>query len=264
MQTWTWKGLSIAIAMAAATMGGCESTLTPQARELLHAAEVTFADGEFSQTVEYADEFLKDYSRSTEASKAYFLRGRSKAMTHDGDGARADLAEAIDRASDGDVLAASHNALGDLAYWSDDMALAENHYRKGLSGIEPHTPPAGHGNYRLGCVLQRQGRWTEADVAFNKVIFHLPGSQLASKSSRRVHRDTWTIQVGAFSKKTTADQNAHDLTQRSFPAVARPESVDHSLLFIVQVGRYPTYEQASADLAEVRRLQHEAFVTVTR
>lgn len=264
MQTWTWRGVSIAIATAVVMMGGCESTLNPHARELLQSAEISLDDGQYLRTVEYADQFLLSNSRSIDASKAYYLRGRAKAMTHNSEGARADLAKAIDLARDKDILAASQSALGDLAYWSGDMALAENMYRKGLGGLESHTRKAGHANYRLGCVLQRQGRWAEADVAFNKVIYHLPGSDLASRASRRVHRDTWTIQVGAFSEKKVADQNAQDLTKQSLPAVAKPESIDHSLLFVVQVGRYPTYEQASADLDKVRKLQQEAFVTVTR
>ncbi len=264
MQTWMWRGVSLAIATSVAVLGGCESTLTPQARGLLQSAEISLADRQYSQTVQYADQFLRSNSHSTEASKAYYLRGRAKAMTRDSEGARADLQTAINMGGDKDTLAGSHNAMGDLAYWSGDMALAENMYRKALGNIAPHTRHGGHANYRLGCVLQRQGRWAEADVAFNKVIFHLPGADLAAKSSRRVHRDKWTIQVGAFSKKTVADENARDLTEQSLPAVARPQSVDHSLLFIVQVGSYPTYEQASADLNKVRKLENEAFVTVTR
>ena len=222
------------------------------------------AEGNYSQTIQRADEFLMTNARTAQSGRAYYLRGRAKALSHDTDGAMADLQTAIDQAKTKEVLAESYNAMGDVAYWRDDMALAENMYRRGLVYAEPHTPAAGHSNYRLGCVLQRQGRWSEADGALNKVIYHQAGTSLAGQASRRVHRDKWTIQVGAFSEKASADKNARQLAGRSLPAVARPESVDHSLLFVVQVGRYPTYEQAAADLVRVRTHQSQAFVTVTR
>jgi hypothetical protein len=36
------------------------------------------------------------------------------------------------------------------------------------------------------------------------------------------------------------------------------------LLFLVQVGRYPTYEQATSALPGVRKHIRDAYVTVTR
>ncbi len=254
--------LGVGFVTATAMMAGCDAALSPQARELLQGGTDCFERGDYAGTVTQMDTFLRDHARSRGVPRAYCLRGKAKHRLEDIDGARADLTEAADT-KDSKVRSEASVVLGNIAYEQDDMALAENMYRQALEEMNPGDPLFGHGCFRLGCVLQRQGRWRDADKQYNKVIYHMEGSDIATQAARRVHRTTWTIQAGAFEQKKRAEADASQLRESSLPAGVKPEAVDRTLLHVVQVGRFPTYEQALAQLAKVRQHRADAFVTVT-
>jgi len=263
MRTPTAWTVGAVVVFCSSLLGGCATVLTPQAEQMLSAGQTAFRQGDYETTIERMDAFLLQHGKTDAAGKAYCLRGRAKYELNQTDAAREDLIRAAE-ADDEQTRAQALVTLGDIAYGQGDMALAENRYRDGLTAIDPTDPLFAHGQFRLGCVLQRQGRWSDADQAFNKVIYHRSGSDLADEAARRVHNNAWTIQAGAFAEKRRAENYAERL-RRELPSVRTvPDTVDDSLLFLVQVGRYPTYEQAQADLPKVRKQRHDAFITVTR
>jgi len=243
---------------------GCNGQLTPQAREILRGCYDAYWSGDNRDVIRRADAFLRDNRRSKRADEAYYLRGLAKYELTDMSGARADLNEALGRTRNKDIRARALLALGDLAHDTGEMDLAGTMYRQALASLESGAKPGDHARYRLGCVLQRQGRWRQADVHFDRVIYFFDGSELARRAERRVRCSDWTIQVGAFADKPRADAAAAQLRANKINAFTHPVLDDNRPVFVVQIGRYPTYEQAAVGLAEVKRQQSDAFVTVTR
>ncbi len=242
---------------------GCNGQLTPQAKDLLRQGYDAYGRGADSETIQRMDAFLRQNSRSNRADEAYYLRGLARYRQGDRPGAQADLNEALSQTERKDIRVGARLALGELAYEDGEMALAENAYRQALADIEAGQKPADRVYYRLGCILQRQGRWRDASGQFRRLRHHFADSELAGRAERRVHCDSWTVQVGAFRSKSSADELAADLRRQRLQAFTQPITEGGTLLFVVQVGLYPTYEQAAAALGGVRKIQSDAFVIVT-
>jgi tetratricopeptide (TPR) repeat protein len=210
--------------------------------------------------------FLKDNASSSVADRAYYLCGLARyrlGTLPQRQAAREDFAKALAKTKDSVVRANSHTALGDIAWEAGDMGEAEKMYRQALAYCEQDAPPADHAYYRLGCVLQRLGRWLDADGQFNRVVKFFPDSEFGARAGRRVHARRWTIQAAAYRAKKPAETFAETLRRQNLPAVCRVHLRGQEPLFVVEVGRYRTFEQAAAMLANVRQHERGAFITVT-
>ncbi len=243
---------------------GCQESLSPQARQLLQNGYAASAAGNPQGVVSSMDAFLYDHARSSQADEAFYLRGLAKYQLGDRVGARADLEAALSRTDKNEIRGKAALALGDLAWDRDDMPTAADMYRVVLENTDRSAPPTDHAGYRLGCVLQRLGRWEEADLQFSRVIELFSGSELAARSSRRIHGRAWTVQVGAFESKSSAEAVLGELADGGVQAAAVPLTGQGKLTFVVQAGRYATFEQATAALLSVKKVKPDAFVTATR
>jgi tetratricopeptide (TPR) repeat protein len=258
-----WRALALVVPALFASLG-CQGQLSPQARQCLQDAYTASAAGDNRAVIADTDVFLHMDDRARRADEAYYLRGLARYGLGDRAGAQADLSEALGRTQMKELRAKSAAALGDLAWDADEMQTAERMYGLALNNLQKDQKPADHAHYRLGCVLQRLGRWEEADDHFNKVVYFFSGSKLAERAGRRLNARDWTIQVAAFEGKSRAEAVVRELRDRNLPAVAQPIVAEGRLTFVVQVGHYPTYEQATASLGAVRQHKPDAYVIPTR
>jgi tetratricopeptide (TPR) repeat protein len=243
---------------------GCVEQVDPEAKKLLTASKAAYDCGDDEAVIRDTTAFLKDHAKSQPAEVAYYLRGLALYRRGNLPAARADLKLAASHAQRKDVRTGALKALGDLAFDSGDADWAEGLYREALAEMEPKAAPADEVRYRLGCALQRKGRWGEADEQFDRVVHVFAGTQAARRAERRLRCVAWTVQAGAFARRDAARAEAARLRARGLTVVTRPETVDAKLCFLVQVGLYDTYEQAAAALPAVRALRSDAFVTPTR
>ncbi|MFA6133660.1 MAG: SPOR domain-containing protein [Phycisphaerae bacterium] len=250
--------------LAAIPAMGCADQTTPQARQLLMNSYSASATGDYRAVIAGTDAFLRDSGRGGRADEAYYLRGLARYNLGDTTGAQADLSEALDRTQSRELRGKAAIALGDLACDRDDMPTAEAMYGKAIDNLERGVAPMDHAYYRLGCVLQRQGRWKEADLQFALLAEFFSGSDLAARGGRRMHARDWTIQAGTFDTQLRAEAAAKTLSDKNLPAVVVPVMADSRLIFVVQVGHYSTYEAACAALAGVKACKADAFVITAR
>lgn len=243
---------------------GCQESLSPQAKQWLQSGYTASAAGQHQAVITNADAFLSEYGRSKRADEAYYLRGLAKYHLGDPSGAREDLKAALARTNKPELQGKAALALGDLAWEADDMTTAVDMYQMALDHMDRSVRPADHAAYRLGCVLQRLGRWREADLPFSRVMELFPDSELANRSSRRVHGRAWAIQLAAFADRGGAQDKVNALAGQGVQTSVLPAMGDSKPTFVVQTGRYPTWEQATAALPSIKRLQPDAFVTATR
>jgi len=255
--------VTMALVCALCMLAGCQGHLSTQAKQLLQSSYDRYAAKDDLAVIRQTDAFLAENAGTGRANEAYYLRGMAKKRIGDA-GAKEDLQAAASKTKNADMRARAKVALGDMAYDEDDMALAENMYRQALGDIEQGQKPSDHAHYRLGCVLQRQGRWHDADVQFDKVGYLFPDTELARKSALRTHCVVWTIQAGAFADKSRADAVAKGLSSENLPALSHAVVRDGKLMFLVQLGRFATYEQAAAALPRAQSRHTGAFVTPAR
>ena len=253
-----------AILCAAGTGLGCNGHLSLTAKALLHSGNEAYKKGNYKTTVAKMDAFVEEAGRSRRAAEGYYLRALAKLKLNDTTGAKVDFGEAADRTNDREIRAYSLNALGDMAWNENDMDRAGKCYAGALASTDRGRKPADHSHYRLGCVLQRQGKWPEADLQFSRLDYFFRGTELAVRAARRINCRAWTVQAGAFNEKERADALAEELRGKNLAATVEPLLGREKLNFIVQVGRYAAYEKAVEALAGVRLHVSDAFVVTTR
>ncbi len=255
--------LVLGLLLAVIASMSCTGPLSPEAKQLLQDGYTLYEAGDDAAAIEKLDSFLRENAKSSRAGEAYYLRGLAKHRRKDLSGAKADLNSAVARAENKELLVKALLAMGELAYQTDDMALAENMYRQALGEIKRGQKPSDQAHYRLGCVLQRQGRWAEADLQFDRVVYLFEGSKLAQLAGRRVRCTAWTIQVGAFKRKDRAASAGKRLREEKIPVIHKAILYDGRPLFVVQMGRFATYEQAMAELPAIQDHTPDAFVVPT-
>jgi len=241
---------------------GCTGPAPRRGRMLLAESQNSLVRRDYNDTIQKTDKFLREFGKTREAGRAYYLRGKAKLAISRTAEAASDLQEAVDRSPNADVRANARLALGQLAFDDGRMMQAEKLYRDAIEDIEVGRPPGDHAHYRLGCVLQRRGLWSQAELEFRRVVEYFANTELARRSSRRVNATAWTVQAGAFGDQARAAMLVRKLRGVGFAPDIKPVLGKSGPLFIVVVNRYGTYQQAAAALRSVKTHQADAFVTV--
>jgi len=260
---WTFV-FGLAVVLVGGNAMGCNGPLTLQAQSLLKQGKAAYQRKDYPATIEKMNSFLDQAGRSRKADEGYYLRGLAGLKLGDRDGAKRDFTEAIERTDSKHIKAHSLNALGDIAWDAGDMDTAARSYSGALKHVRADQKPADHSHYRLGCVLQRQGKWSEADLQFSKLDFYFRGGELALRAARRVNCRAWSVQAGAFNNRDRAKTLAQDLSRTALPAEVRPALKVSKVNYVVQVGRYQTYPEVTRALGTVRQQVSDAFIITVR
>jgi tetratricopeptide (TPR) repeat protein len=248
--------------------GGCGQT-SAQGVRLLDQAYASYQNQDDPAVIRDTNAFMASDSRSNRIDEAFYLRGLARQRSKDIPGAKTDLTEAARRTKW--LKAQAHLALGDLAWDSEDMSEAEAMFTMSLGemGSPDNVKSAtsqdrslgdrAHAEYRLGCIYQRQGRWLEADEKFDRVIHEAKDSRLAQQASLRVHCRAWTVRACTLSRSDGGPHAIATLKAHGLSGVyMQPTQINGTLKYVVQVGRYPTYDQANAVLHKVREIYGDA------
>jgi tetratricopeptide (TPR) repeat protein len=246
-------------------LAGCNGKeLSPQGESMLLEAASAYKSGRYDVTLTQMDAFLRDFGGTDRADEGYYLRGMARSKLKDPAGASEDLTEAMNRARHGELKGKAMIELGEIAFGSGDAVKAESMFAGALGVLPKDKTPADIGYYRLGCLLQRQGRWSDADAQLSRLLFLFDGTPLAKRASALIHCRAWTVQAGSFEDSRNADALVRTLKEKGLPAAIGSVTRDGKLLHQVHVGRHSTYDQAVVGLAEVRKHAGDALVTPTR
>ena len=248
----------------AAFSSGCNTTVSPEATRYLQAADAAFRQGDDPAAVEAGSRFIQMHPRLEETGEAYYIRGLARCRSGKTSAGKIDLRTALTLTEREDLIALVHCRLGDLAYQSDEMIESEKHYRTAIGYVRPGVAPADEAMYRLGCILQRQGRWREADLFFSRVVHFFDGAPLADRAAEHAHAVRWSIQAAAMNEVVSAKQLQYRLRGAGLDARTDLELRSGRVMRLVRVGSYHTYGQAKADLPKVRTIVTDAFVTSAR
>jgi len=254
----------ILAAFGGCVLAGCPAPITPEGRKWLQAAQAAYVRGDDEQAIASSTRFLELHAGIQEAGEAYYLRGLSHARTGRVGAAKADLASALRTTRREDVKALAHAKLGDLAWSARDFEGARTHYEAVLQHTAPGAPPADQAMYRLGCVLQRLGRWRRADHHFDRLIHFFDGSELARRAKTRVRAERWSIQVAAVTDATAATRVREDLRRAGLTSRVDLGLRRDRMHRLVRVGSFATYEAALPELARVRAVCPGAYVVPAR
>jgi tetratricopeptide (TPR) repeat protein len=250
--------------VALGALVGCSAAVSPEGAAALRAGNSAYLRGDDRATVESASRFLELHPRAEEAGEAYYLRGLARLRLGQAGSGREDLLAAIQATRREDLKALANLALGNLAFEAGDLTEAEDRYRACLGGLAMGAPPADQAMYRLGCVLQRGGRWLEADRMFNRQMHLFEGMRLSGRAAERAQARQWSVQAGAFAEPAAAERLRGALRAADMPARIDLELRDGRPMHLVRVGAFPDYTSALAMLAKVRGRQAGAYLVPAR
>jgi tetratricopeptide (TPR) repeat protein len=144
------------------------------------------------------------------------------------------------------------------------LNAARTHYGRVIADSPKNQPPTDEALYRLGGIMQLEGKWREADEYFDKLMHNFPNTALAKRAASRVRAVRWSIQVGAYSSDRSGRQLEAVLRQEGFSPREERELRDGQVLRLMRVGNYPTFDAAKPDLLRVQRHRSDAFITPAR
>ena len=245
-------------------LAGCNAAMSPEGRKFLEAGNSAYLRGDDKQAIESTSRCLQLHAGIEESGEAYYLRGLARCRSGDRSGGKADLAAALDVTRRKDLMALAHAKMGHLAYESGDMTEAEVHYAAALARPGPQAPPADDVMYRLGCLLQRQGRWREADRQFDKLMYSYGNGELAKLAKDRVRAHRWSIQAAALGNQAAAGDLLKKLGQAGLDARIDLELRDGRMMRLVRVGAYSTRAEALTELGPVRKICSDAYPVPAR
>jgi len=251
-------------AVVMALLAGCNGPPPEQGLRMLAEGQRLLQAGQNRQAMEQADHFLREFSHTTRADQAYYLRGEARFRERQYEIAEADFRKALDLTGDRRLRGNVNAALGELAQRQERMNSALVYYTSALANLEASEPPADAVGYRLGEVRQAMGRWEQADEAFHRVIHAFAGSDAARLAGQRVNARAWTVRAGAFDNHQAAVALARQLQQSKIQAQVQAVFTRKGPLHVVQVGRFPDRAQAQERLDQLRPLVPKAELAVTQ
>jgi TolA-binding protein len=251
-------------ALAVLALAGCNGQLSPEAKQLLTQARTAYQRNDNGTVVSLTSRFFQEHPDSVALDEAHYLRGMARFRLGKYPAAVTDFKRALDETRSDSIRALAYTQLGEIAFMRNELDRAEEFTREALQYTDPGEPPADKALYRLGCTLQRQGQWVEADERLGKVTFWFRDTELAKRARRRISARAWTVRAGTFTQRRFAEAAVRELRKADLPVKLQVEVRGGELVYLVEVGRFEDYSRAAAQLTAVRPHQSDAFVTVTR
>ena len=254
-------------------LAGCPATVGPEGRKQLLDSQAAYQRGDDAGAIETSSAFIKQYPTTEEAGEAYYVRGMARIRPNQRAAGKPaidssallagkqDFQAALGLTKRKDLLCGANLALGNLAYDDGDMRSAEQHYKAVLDNTAAGAAPADQALYRLGCALQRVGRWREADHYFARLSQLFDKTELSRRAELRMNATRWSVQAGAFVTKEAAEDMQRKLAAAGLQPRVDLEKRGEQIMHLVRVGNFPTFDPAQAELPRVQALVKDAFVT---
>ncbi|MFN0135207.1 MAG: tetratricopeptide repeat protein [Phycisphaerae bacterium] len=252
----------IALCSALATLVGCESGLTRDQQEFLWNGEDAYARKQYATAITTLTEFLSMAPDRPEAAKAYYVRGLSYAQIAKRTEAFNDLRRVLEvPKADPDLMWRSYVTLGTLLYEDGEWDTAYNTLNAAARRM-PNMEPRDVVLFRMGVSLERLGRWAEAKAAFEELTRTFPNSNQAVAARRRIDLDAthFAVQVGVFQEQRNAEIHAANLRKQNLSPYLRRELRDNRPVFVVLLGKYGSYAEATRALGETRGKVRDAVI----
>ena len=248
---------------AVVCMGLCDGCRDPSrgAAEQIRQADRAYRYAQYEKSDRIASSVISAHSEELVGAEARYLRGLSRLRQGDRQAAQNDFLAALRRCEHRPLEVLLWVQLGNLAFDEQRYETAARCYQH-ATGDLPANIPADKVWYRCGVSLQRSGDFTGAREAFARLLAEHPASLLASSARRKLawRADHFSVQCGAFSTEESARLAARKLRQDGVKAGVTRRDLRTTLPYVVLTGRFRNFDAAELALADVRRVQRDAFI----
>ncbi len=246
---------------AAVALLGCEAGLPRDQQALLNEGRAAYERREYTRAIGQLDRFLEVARQEPQIATALYLRGMSHAQGGRRTQAYTDLKNAVQRGADTDAGWRASVVLGTMYFEEERWAESANAYATGVPRM-PDADGKDRALYHWGLACERAGRWSDSREPFSQLARRFPSSQYASAAARRLtqHPDFFAVQCGAFSVASNANNLVDQLRRNNLSAYVRRERRERGEMYVVLVGRYPSFSEARRQLEHVRTYAPKAVI----
>jgi outer membrane protein assembly factor BamD (BamD/ComL family) len=210
----------------------------------LDTAKAYFLKGDYASVINECENILATAGSSSELEELYYILALS--YMKQGNLLRAsDIFEIILKEfKDSKFREKALMGLGDVSFLKLDYDNAQNQYKQVLE-VNPNSKLKSIVLFRLAQCSIKKGNWQEAKGYLDALKKDYPLSfeaRLAKDLAQ--HGAYFTIQVGAFSKTTNANNLCAGLNDKGYPAYVQEVESEQAKTFRVRVGKLATLAQA--------------------
>lgn len=254
-QNWL-KTLKLGLLAACSLMlAACVNPGTAQ----LDGAKQSFANGQYQQTISYADAYLAAHPSGTSRAEALYLRGRAIEELDVRSEAEVDrnLAQAryayqlaLREPASAGLQGRIRAGIANTSYHLGDFDTALSQWSQAFSLIDlPEDRP--WILYRIGLCQQRLGQFPEADLTFVRVQREYPNSQPALRAKDHQGYRAFYVQLGVYSSASLADRATLTMQKQGITVSRIRNSQSREVLMAGPYANYPTAVAAKAQLAKL-------------
>jgi tetratricopeptide (TPR) repeat protein len=239
-------------------IGGCVM-ISPQLADGIRDGQKQYSKGNYFGAERLLTSAISSDPRSPAVAEAYYVRGLARLKLNRRSLAIQDFQRALRLAKRDDLKANVHVCLATIAFEDENWDAAYTHY-KAAEGNLTDLSPSDWILFRLACSAQRSGRWESGKKYFARILREYPGSETAKSARRMLNCEYFTIQTGAFTNISSANDQLIKLRRVNFPVRTEVINANNRSLNGVFVGRYKDYYQATKGLNMVKRVVPDARI----
>jgi len=258
MSTMAKRSTIITLLILCCMAPGCRK-VNPQLAAGIRQGDRNYRQGNLIGAEKVLTDAIAADSRSPASAEAYYIRGLTRLKRGDNRGAEADFFCAVQLARRTDLKTSCRVCLGSIAYQRENYRRAYEHYRAAADDL-PQVSPSDRVVYRLAVSAQKIGKWRDARKYFGKVIREYPRAGSARLARKLVGYDCFTIQAGAFRKRTGANSRLSRLKRAGLDARVEVKSNSGSTVRVIYVGRYKDFNSAVGSLGKIKRIVPGALI----
>jgi TolA-binding protein len=238
-----WKS---AILLCALT--GCVAPQLPGRRTdrpgLLAQAQAAITRDDWDDAAVLIGRFLRENPSDPWAIQARYLLGTYYLNERELDAAEREFQFVASHAGPSQLARQAEIRIGDVALASREYGQAADIFSRLLGNAQRHRD-GGELTFKLGLVMQRKGRWVEADAQFERVRTKYRDSVFAMRAAEQLavpHH--FSLQVGAYRRRANAETKQKDLAERGHEASVQELKRHGRAFFCVHVGAFESREKA--------------------
>ena len=223
------------------------------------AAEAKFLAAEFDEAETAYDDVITRTSLPEEQARARYWRGLCRLKLGRPIQAKRDFEVCLTAAKGSDIEVLAEEGIADSARALGNFDAAEDRY-EALADDLPRSTKKASLLFRLGQCQIQAGRTYRGKRNLEQAARMDPSLKTEVQDRLMLPQGRFTAQVGAFSKRSSAQDLAAKLKRKGLPAEVHERQVSGRRLYSVWSGQFRTKREAEQHAQKLKRAGFDAIV----
>ncbi|MBA2123617.1 hypothetical protein B9J78_01545 [bacterium Unc6] len=223
-------------------------------------ADELYLRSDYISCIRVCDDILKRF-HFLKPESVYYLKGLSFLQKQDTDNAKAEFNKLLGITSDKNLIKQIKLALIDCDFVAGKYMEASLGYEEFIQE-NPNLDNIPTVKFKLARCFQYISRWEDSRRILKGLIENYPLSPEAAMAEEILRTEVpyFRVQVGAYSKRSSADGLVRDLSKKAIQAEIVEAEKNRKPLFKVRAGKFQTRAEAKDFAEKLRQMGFQTFV----